>query len=94
MAKEINFCPYCDVPQHKIANLKDNLKFCKGCNTFFNLEIVEYRCPKCNSPRIHDADFPSPDGEIVFHCQRCKKMYPSQDFFKRQEWLKKDKEAE
>jgi len=88
--KEINFCPFCDAPRHKIANIRDNEIFCKECNTFFRVEIQEYQCPKCESNRIADADFPSPDGEIVFHCQKCKKMYPAKDFFRKQAWLKGD----
>ncbi len=80
---EVNFCPYCDSPQHKLVQFGDDLIFCKECNRFFKLKQVYYRCWKCNSKRIEDSGYPSPNGELVFQCMSCKKMFPQSEFFKK-----------
>ena len=84
--KELNFCPFCDAAQHKVILLeKQNLHFCKLCNTFFSLEESKYECFKCGSTRIEDSDFPSPDGQVVFQCKKCKKMFSATEFFEKNE---------
>lgn len=82
---EVNFCPFCDSSQHKILTLKENMYFCKECNKFFNLEHIKLQCPKCNGVRIEDSDFPSPNGEVVFHCKSCKKMFSAKEFLEKNE---------
>ncbi|MFH1510685.1 MAG: hypothetical protein ABIF10_03255 [Candidatus Woesearchaeota archaeon] len=81
MTDEINFCPFCSAAQHKIAAVAEGLMFCRECNRFFKLEHVMLPCPKCNSKRIKDSEFPSPDGQLVFQCQSCKRMFPAKNFF-------------
>ncbi|MFH0978844.1 MAG: hypothetical protein V1837_06100 [Candidatus Woesearchaeota archaeon] len=78
---EINFCPFCSASQHKIFTVKEDQYFCKECNRFFKADHLFYNCPKCNSKKIVDSDFPSPDGQVVFQCQSCKKMLSAKDFF-------------
>jgi len=83
MSDEINFCPFCDAPQHKLTLITETMMFCKECNKFFTLEELKLKCPKCDSKNIENSDFPSPDGEIVFQCKSCKKMYPASEFLKK-----------
>lgn len=84
--KELNFCPYCDAPQHKVFHMEDkDLHFCKSCNTFFRLKEVKYECFKCGSTKIADSEFPAPDGRIVFQCKKCKKMFSGNEFFEKNE---------
>ena len=79
----VNFCPYCDASQHKVVEIKDErIYFCKECNRFFRNEILQMKCKKCESTNIVDSEFPSPDGQMVFQCRKCKKMYPAVEFFK------------
>ena len=76
---DINFCPSCDSPGHRIARFNEELCFCKVCNNFFNLEYLAVKCPKCDNRKVKASDFPSPSGELVFHCERCKKMFPAKN---------------
>lgn len=82
---ELNFCPFCDAPRHKVAIIKDDLYFCKECNHFFNIKERHFQCFKCNSQRWEDSDFPTPDGEMVIQCRKCKKMYSVTDFLQKNE---------
>ena len=79
---EINFCPFCDAPQHKILLCKGNIFFCKECSRFFELKEVELKCPKCDSRNIIKSDFPSPSGEAAFQCNDCKKTLSATEFLK------------
>jgi len=79
---EINFCPYCDAPQHKILYCDKEIFFCKECSKFFKFKDVELKCPKCDSIKIGKSDFPSPKGETVFHCNDCKKALSASEFLK------------
>ena len=73
MAK-INFCPFCDAPTHKLILLGEKLVYCKACEKFFNLSEEKLKCVKCGSENIRCSDFPSPDGALIFQCEKCKKM--------------------
>ena len=75
---EVNFCPFCDAPQHKILS-HDSLMFCKECKNFFRLEEVKLKCLKCKSTDVVNSDFPSPSGEVVFQCNKCRKMYSAKE---------------
>ena len=75
---EINFCPYCDAPQHKLMMLKENLLFCKICNTFFTLDEVEIKCPR-DKGKLRISDFPSPSGDALFQCSKCKRTIPARE---------------
>lgn len=80
---ELNFCPSCDSAGHRIARFNDKLCYCKVCSTFFNLEFMALKCPKCDNKKIKTSDFPSPKGELVFHCQNCKNLINASEFFKK-----------
>ncbi|MGM5487890.1 MAG: hypothetical protein ACQESG_02990 [Nanobdellota archaeon] len=82
---ELNFCPFCDSPRHKLALVREDLWFCRECNTFFNVKTRSFRCFKCNSNRFEDSDFPSPDGQLVFQCRKCKKMFSVEEFLRKNE---------
>ena len=75
---EINFCPFCDAPQHKLMLCKDELFFCKICNRFFNLNEVEIKCPRDNG-QLRKSDFPSPSGEALFQCSKCKRTFSTKE---------------
>ena len=77
---ELNFCPYCNASSHKVIPFEDNQHFCKACNKFFSLDFVQMFCPKCQSKRYSDSDFPTPDGQIVIQCKSCKKMFSLKEF--------------
>jgi Zn finger protein HypA/HybF involved in hydrogenase expression len=77
---EVNFCPFCDAPQHKILACKEDVFFCKTCNKFFNLKHLEVNCPKCKGSDFEKSDFPTPDGQAVFHCRKCSKTYSASEF--------------
>jgi len=79
MEKEISFCPYCSAPSHKLLNYNEEMYFCRDCNVFFKLNQITLICPKCDSDRIEDSDFPSPDGQIILQCKSCKKMFSAKD---------------
>jgi len=79
---ELNFCPFCDAPQHKIVLIKEPLFYCKECSNFFKLEHFEMKCPKCEAKEIAKSDFPSPSGEAVFQCRKCKKALPASEILK------------
>lgn len=82
MIKEVSFCPYCNAPSHKMLNHAETSYFCRDCNTFFKLEQIILKCPKCDSDKIEDSDFPSPDGQIILQCKACKKMFSAGDLIK------------
>jgi len=79
---EVNFCPYCDAPQHKIVNFIGERYYCKTCKRFYNLEEFKLKCPKCTSTNIQNSDFPAPDGSMVFQCNHCKKMFSGAELLK------------
>jgi len=83
MDKEINFCPYCDAHGHKILHYNEAINFCRECDTFFRLEPMELICPKCESTNVGDSDFPSPAGEIILQCKKCKKMFSAKEFMEK-----------
>ncbi len=80
---EVNFCPFCNASQHKIIDFQEKFFFCKECNKFFNLNILEMKCPKCSSKRVGDSEFPTPDGQLVIQCSSCKKMYAGKEFLEK-----------
>jgi len=82
---ELNFCPYCDAPQQKVVTLNgdETFFFCKTCNRFFNLMEKKLKCIKCNSTKVEDSDFPTPDGQMVFQCMACKKMFSGSEFLQK-----------
>jgi len=75
---EVNFCPFCDAPQHKLMLCKENLFFCKECNEFFKLEELSIKCQRCKG-QLRKSDFSSPTGGAVFFCIKCKRTYPTQE---------------
>jgi transposase-like protein len=79
---EINFCPFCDAPSHKILLCKGDIFFCKECSRFFKLEQINLKCPKCDSEEIVKSEFPSSTGEAVFQCKQCKKALSATEFLK------------
>lgn len=79
--KELEFCPYCSAVKHKIVACYDGIFFCKECSSFFKIEQKFLECQKCKGTNVDDSDFPSPSGEMVFQCAKCKKMYSAKDFF-------------
>ncbi len=79
---DLNFCPSCDSPGHKVVRFNDKLCFCKVCSNFFNLDFLETKCPKCDNKKIKTSDFPGPKGELVFHCDKCKKTTSASEFLK------------
>jgi len=79
---EINFCPVCNAAQHKMLLCKKDIFFCKECNNFFKLKWLELRCPRCDNDKIIKSDFPSPSGEVVFQCTKCKRTFSASEFFK------------
>ena len=81
---ELNFCPYCDAPQHKLLEVSGDSFFCRECHAYFSCEQHELVCLKC-SRSLRDSDFPAPDGGIVLQCSHCKKMYAGRDVFKARE---------
>jgi len=78
---EINFCPYCDAPSHKLVLFNKDQLLCKTCNRFFELKHSELLCPKCKSKKISGSDFPMASGEMVLQCNSCKKMFSTKEFF-------------
>jgi hypothetical protein len=89
MDKEISFCPYCNTPSHKILSQDETSFFCRECNTFFSLKQIHLKCPKCDSDKIEDSDFPSPDGQIILQCRHCKKMFSAKDLLSHNDMGKK-----
>lgn len=79
---ELNFCPCCDAPQHKIILCKDDVFFCRECSKFYKFEGIEMKCLKCSGKEIGKSDFPSPTGEVVFQCKKCKKAFSASEFLK------------
>ncbi len=80
--KEMSFCPYCSTVSHKVLNYNEDMYFCRECNTFFDLKHVLFNCPKCESTKIEDSDFPGPDGQIILQCRSCKKMFGTPELMK------------
>lgn len=76
---EINFCPYCNASDHKIIGVKDTLLFCKECDRFFKFEEKKLKCIKCNSTKLVNSEFPAPDGQFIFQCKDCKKMFSTKE---------------
>ncbi len=79
---EINFCPFCNAAQHKILYCKGDIFFCKECSNFFKLKGISLKCPKCDSDSIVKSEFPSPSGEAVFQCSKCRKALSASEFLK------------
>lgn len=79
---EINFCPFCDAPQHKVLYCNKDIFFCKECSRFFKLKELELKCLKCDSKEIVKSEFPSASGEAVFQCTKCKKALSASEFLK------------
>ena len=71
---EINFCPFCEAPQHKLLLCKESIFFCKQCNRFFKFRDLDLKCERCNG-ELRKSDFDSPSGGTVFMCSKCKKTY-------------------
>ncbi|MCK5283059.1 MAG: hypothetical protein KAK00_06625 [Nanoarchaeota archaeon] len=69
---EINFCPYCDAPQHKLMLCKEGIFFCKECSKFFRFEDIGIKCERCKGD-LRKSDFVSPSGGAVFFCTKCKR---------------------
>lgn len=86
--EDINFCPFCDSPRHKLLLLDGNLIFCRHCRKFFRLSEVYFKCWKCDSKKFQCSEYSSPDGQVVFQCLLCKKLFTKNDFFKNNEMLK------
>ena len=78
---ELNFCPFCDAPQHKLLACSNDVFFCKDCNKFFKFSELILKCIKCDSTNIMKSDFPAPNGEAVFQCKDCKKSFSATQFF-------------
>ncbi len=76
----VNFCPYCDAGSHKMVLVESDMYYCKECDTFLSVGRVELRCPKCGKTRIRDSGYPMPDGEMVFQCDSCKRMFSAAEF--------------
>lgn len=91
MSDDVNFCPYCDAPSHKMLQYKEDMFFCRVCNKFFRLKNIKLLCPKCDSNKIEDSDFPSPDGQIVLQCKSCKKMFSAKDLLDKNKIQEKEK---
>jgi uncharacterized protein YbaR (Trm112 family) len=84
--EELNFCPYCDAAQHKLNYMeKNDTYFCRSCNRFFKLRDIKYKCFKCGNTKMEDSEFPSPTGEMVLQCKKCKKMFTLSEFFEKNE---------
>ncbi len=79
MNEDVNFCPYCDAPQHKVLAMSEKEYFCKSCNRFFSLAMKTHNCPKCAGTSIGLSDFPGPSGEPIFQCKKCKKMFKREE---------------
>ena len=79
---EMNFCPFCEAPQHKMLGCKEDIFFCKECHKFFKLKELLVKCPRCDKENIIKSDFPAANGEAVFQCGSCKHMLSATEFFK------------
>jgi hypothetical protein len=82
MTDDIEFCPFCDASAHRLIQCNEEMFFCKACSRFFKFKPVKLNCLKCDNTNIRLSDFPMSNGEIVFQCAKCKKMYGYKDFFK------------
>jgi hypothetical protein len=71
---EINFCPFCEAPQHKLLLCKEGVFFCKVCNRFFKFSGLDIKCERCKA-ELRKSDFDSPKGGAVFFCVKCKRTY-------------------
>jgi uncharacterized protein YbaR (Trm112 family) len=79
---DINFCPFCNASNHKVVVVKGDMLFCKECNHFFDLVEKKLKCIKCDSNHLTYSDFPTPDGQVVFQCKDCKKMFSTKELIK------------
>jgi hypothetical protein len=43
---------------------------------------MDMKCPKCDATEIKKSEFPSPSGEAVFQCSKCKKALSASEFLK------------
>ena len=80
---DLNFCPYCSASQHKVISFNDEQYFCKDCDKFFVLHFQQFKCPKCGSERYENSDFPTPDGQLVIQCKKCRKMLSVKEFLEK-----------
>jgi ribosomal protein L37AE/L43A len=76
---DVEFCPFCDSPAHKIISISETLFYCRTCMKFFSLDQFFMKCPKCNHKHITHTDFPMPSGEMVFQCVKCKNMFSARE---------------
>ena len=77
---EIKVCPFCDSGAHKLLHFADSL-YCKACSKSFFIEEKKLNCHKCKGGELELSDFPMPDGEFVFQCKKCKKMFSGKEVF-------------
>lgn len=78
---EVNFCPFCNASDHKLLLIDEKKQFCKECDKFFLLEEVKLKCMKCNKTNITLSEFPGANGELIFQCKSCKKMFSMKSLF-------------
>jgi DNA-directed RNA polymerase subunit M/transcription elongation factor TFIIS len=57
--------------------------FCRECNSFLSIKPIRLKCLKCDSEKIEDSDFPSPDGQIILQCKMCKKMFTAKELLEK-----------
>lgn len=79
---ELNFCPFCSAQEHKLITISEKYSLCKECGRFFLINHILLKCPKCDKTEIINSDFPSPKGELILQCKRCKRMATVKEFFK------------
>ena len=72
---ELNFCPSCDAPRHKLMQCKDAFFYCRECFAFFSWKPAEAKCAYCPG-QLQKSDFDAPDGKAIFMCRKCKKTFP------------------
>ncbi len=79
---DIDFCPFCNAGGHKLMECTDSVLYCKECNRFFELKQLNPTCPRCTAQKVKESDFPMTNGEKVFQCGKCKKLFGSKEFLK------------
>lgn len=75
---DLNFCPYCEAPSHKLMLCKDGVFFCKLCSRFFKFAPLDIKCDRCKGD-LKKSDFDSPQGGAVFFCVKCKRTFPASE---------------